>query len=259
MPAIRANGVPLQCSADIIEHAHITLVKDSALHSNNQKYEAQISRYLDRQDKCRQFDLATAMEVAGVNFTAPELHPVPEDCGEDDPSSFITTTDDLLDQIEPVPNLAGTRSEWVFVNYFKESSLLLSGEFPNARTPYRVFTASDDSTAFHLNREYIGHQIKPDVAAVKFRIPDFRPSLEAYLHRVPRSQLVIGGKRPALPCYILTVHKLGIWHNVRMQSRSFHDSTKILLPQTVNAYPPDSVWKFGRGDTVIVNTDSEYQ
>ncbi|KAJ7016326.1 hypothetical protein C8F04DRAFT_1215740 [Mycena alexandri] len=259
VPAIRANGVPLQWSADITEHAHITLVKDPASHSNNQKYEAQICRYLDRQDKCRQFDLATAMEVAGVNFTAPELHPVPEDCDDDDPTSFTTTTDDLLDQIEPVTNLAGTRSDRVFVNYFKESSLLLSGEFPNARTPYRRFTASDDSTAFHLNRDYIGRQIKPDVAAVKFRIPDFRPSLEAYLHRVPGSQLVIGGKRPALPGYILPVHKLEIWHNLRMQSRSFHDSTKILLPQTVNAYPPDSVWKFGRGDAVIVNTDSEYR
>ncbi|KAJ7029159.1 hypothetical protein C8F04DRAFT_1212028 [Mycena alexandri] len=259
VPAIRAYGVPLQWSADITEHAHITLVKDPASRSNNQKYEAQICRYLDRQDKCRQFDLATAMEVAGVNFTAPELRPVPEDCDDDDSTSFITTMDDLLHQIEPVTNLAGTRSERVFVNYFKESSLLLSGEFPNARTPYRVFTASDDSTAFHLNRDYIGRQIKPDVAAVKFRIPDFHPSLEAYLHRVPGSQLVIGGKRPALPGYILPVHKLEIWHNIRMQSCSFHDSTKILLPQTVNAYPPDSVWKFGRGDAVIVNTDSEYR
>ncbi|KAJ7030184.1 hypothetical protein C8F04DRAFT_1211785 [Mycena alexandri] len=262
VPAIRANGVPLQWSADITEHAHITLVKDPASHSNNQKYEAQICRYLDRQAKCRQFDLATAIQVAGVEFIAPQLHPIPEgDDDDDEPSSFITATADLLDQIEPVTvtNLAGTHTGRAFVNYFTESSLLLAGKFVNAPTPYRTFTASDGSTAFHLNRDYVGRQVPVDAAATRFRIPDLRASLAIYLHRAPGSQLIIGGKRPVLPDHILPFRKLEIWHNVRIQGRSFHDCNKILLPETVNACPPDGAWKFGRGDTVIVNTDLESQ
>ncbi|KAJ7741685.1 hypothetical protein B0H16DRAFT_1728463 [Mycena metata] len=262
VPAIRANGVPLQWSADVTEHAHITLVKDPASHSNNQKYEAQICRCLDRRDKCRQFDLATAMEVAGVDFTAPELHPTPDyDDGDDDdvnlPSSLVTTTSDLLDAIDPVTNLAGTRR--TFVNYFVASSLLQDGKFPNAPTPYRTFVAPDNSTAFHLTSKYVGPQVEIDLAATNFRLPDLRACLETYLHRGPGSQLILGGKRPALPHDILaskSIRKLEFWNNVRIQSRSFHDSSKILLPETVNASPPDATWKFGRGDTVIVNTDS---
>ncbi|KAJ7046412.1 hypothetical protein C8F04DRAFT_1206239 [Mycena alexandri] len=258
IPAIRANGVPLQWSADVTEHAHITLVKDPASHSNNQKYEAQICRYLDRRDKCRHFDLATAIEVAGVEFIAPELHPTPD--GDDDdgdqPSSFITTTtSDLLDGIDPVTNLAGTGR--TFVDYFVASSLLLDGKFPNAPTPYRTFTAPDNSTAFHLTRDYVGRQVEIDDAAIKFRLLDLRACLETYLHRGPGSQLIMGGKRPALPGHILPLgQKLEFWNNVRIQSRSFHNFNKILLPETVNASPPDAAWKFGRGDTVIVNTDS---
>ncbi|KAJ7772185.1 hypothetical protein B0H16DRAFT_1305261 [Mycena metata] len=261
VPAIRANGVPLQWSADVTEHAHITLVKDPASHSNNQKYEAQICRYLDRQDKCRQFDLATAMEVAGVDFTAPELHPTPEYDDRDDdgdvnqPSSFVTTTSDLLDTIDPVTNLAGTRR--TFMNYFLASPLLLDGKFPNAPTPYRTFVAPDNSTAFHLTSKYVGRQVEIDIAAANFHLPDLRASLETYLTRGPGTQLVIGGRRPALSRHILrSGQKLEVWNNVRIQSRSFHDSNKILLPETVNASPPDTAWKFGHADTVIVNTDS---
>ncbi|KAJ7029583.1 hypothetical protein C8F04DRAFT_1116259 [Mycena alexandri] len=259
VPAIRANGVPLQWSADVTEHAHITLVKDPASHSNNQKYEAQICCYLDCRDKCRQFDLATAMEVAGVDFTALELHPTPDynDGDVNLPSYLVTTTSDLLDTIDPVTNLAGTRR--TFVNYFTASSLLLDGKFPNAPTPYRTFVVLDNSTAFHLTSKYVGPQVEIDLAATNFRLPDLRACLETYLHRGPGSQLILGGKWPALPHDILasqSLQKLEFWNNVRIQSRSFHNSNKILLPETVNASPPDTTWKFGCGDTVIVNTDS---
>ncbi|KAJ7703454.1 hypothetical protein B0H16DRAFT_1347131 [Mycena metata] len=259
VPSIRANGVPLQWSADITEHAHITEVKDPASHSNNQKYEAQICRHLDRRDKCRQFDLATAIQAAGVDFVAPELQDVPEGDDEDEPSSLITGTRELLDEIEPVTDLGGTQTGRVSADYFTHSSHLLAGKFPSARVPYRTFTAVGESTAFQLNREYVGQQVLIDAAGKRFRIPDLADALAAYLYRPLGSQLVIGGKRPALPHFILPCQKLEIWNNFRIQGRSFHDSKKILLPETVNACPPDTTWKFGRADAVIVNTDSEWQ
>jgi hypothetical protein len=59
MPSICQVGSPLQWSADTTEHAHITLIKDPADSSNNINYDAQICRFLDRQDKCRSFQIAT--------------------------------------------------------------------------------------------------------------------------------------------------------------------------------------------------------
>ncbi|KAJ6631893.1 hypothetical protein B0H10DRAFT_1937642 [Mycena sp. CBHHK59/15] len=62
VPAIRANGVPSQWSADVTEHAHITEIKDPASNSNNQNYEQQICCHLDCRDKIARFDLATAID-----------------------------------------------------------------------------------------------------------------------------------------------------------------------------------------------------
>ncbi|KAJ7722412.1 hypothetical protein B0H16DRAFT_1737789 [Mycena metata] len=236
VPAICPNGVPLQWSADVTEHAHITLVKEPASHSNNQKYEAQICRYLDRRDKCRQFDLATAMEVAGVGFTAPELHPTPD-------YGTVMSIRHPLWLLPPPTSLTPSTLSQIWQ--------VLNGPL--------TFVAPENSTAFHLTSKCVGLQAEIDLTATNFRLPDLRACLETYLHRGPGSQLILGGKRPALPHDILasqSIRKLEFWNNVHIQLRSFHDSNKILLLETVNASPPDATWKFGRGNTVIVNTDS---
>ncbi|KAJ7042721.1 hypothetical protein C8F04DRAFT_1207803 [Mycena alexandri] len=224
VPVIRANG-----------HAHITLVKDPAANSNRQEYEAQICRHLDRRDKCRQFDLATAMEAAGVEFLAPELRP-----DEDGLTSFLDETYDLLDEIDPVTELGGTGR--VAVNYFTHSASLAEGKFPNAPLPYRTFTASDNTTP----------------PGTRFRVPDLRAALATYLHRQTGPTLAIGGKRPSLRNHFLPFEKIEIWKNIRIQSRSFHNANKILVPETVNAAPPSDT-KVGRADAVIVNTDAQYE
>ncbi|KAF8868048.1 hypothetical protein BD779DRAFT_1684809 [Infundibulicybe gibba] len=60
-PNTRLNGAPIHWSADTTEHAHITEIKDPARASNNQQYEEQICRHLDRTEKCRLFSMATSM------------------------------------------------------------------------------------------------------------------------------------------------------------------------------------------------------
>ncbi|KAJ7029673.1 hypothetical protein C8F04DRAFT_1187525 [Mycena alexandri] len=255
------KGVIENC-ADVTEHAHITLVKDPAANSNRQEYEAQICRHLDRRDKCRQFELATAMEAAGVEFLAPELRP-----DEDGLTSFIDETYDLLDEIDPVTELGGTGR--VAVNYFTHSALLAEGKFPNAPLPYRTFTASDNTTAFHLNCHPAGRQMDVETAGTRFRVPDLRAALATYLHRQTGLTLAIGGKRPSLRNHFLPFEKIEIWKNIHIQSRSFHDANKILVPETVNAAPPSDMvdgapsdgsnWKVGRADAVIVNTDAQYE
>ena len=62
VPSIRNCGVPIQWSADVTERAHITEIKVPSHAANRQKYEAQIVRHLDHAEKCRRFDLATALQ-----------------------------------------------------------------------------------------------------------------------------------------------------------------------------------------------------
>ncbi|KAG2128731.1 hypothetical protein DEU56DRAFT_700535, partial [Suillus clintonianus] len=53
VPSICNTGVPMQWTADATKHAHITAVKDPARSSNNNNYNPQICRHLDREEKCR--------------------------------------------------------------------------------------------------------------------------------------------------------------------------------------------------------------
>lgn len=240
------------------ERAHIDLVKDPAENSNNQKHEEQICRHLDRQEKARGFDLATAIASAGVDFRhrdPAEAEGDEENFLADEPSLLLNSSSGLLARIEPASRLSGSSREQV--NYFLQSSLLAKGRFPNAPIPFRTFTSFENNTAFHLNRDPVGPQITVDAAATRFRLPDLRCTLAGYLSRPHDGRLVIGGRRPTLQDYQLPFEKIQFWDKVRIQNKSFHDSSKILVAETVNAAPPDSKWKCGRADAVLVNTDLE--
>ncbi|KAF8160343.1 hypothetical protein K438DRAFT_1619422 [Mycena galopus ATCC 62051] len=168
---------------------------------------------------------------------------------------MLNSTSKLLAQIDPVQRLSGTNR--ACVNYFLTSKLLAEGRFPNAPFPFRTFSSLEGNIAFHLSRDPSYCQLAVDSAALKFTLPDFRPALASYLHLSQGSQITIGGKRPNLVTDVLPFDKVECWDKVRMQSHSFHKSDKILVPETVNASPPNSLWKFGWADTVIVNTDSQ--
>ncbi|KAF8147191.1 hypothetical protein K438DRAFT_1626610, partial [Mycena galopus ATCC 62051] len=261
---VRLNGAPLQWTADVTEHAHITLVKRPAANTNNHAHEEQIVRALDRQDKMRRFDLATAMTSAGVAFgttisnSPGEDANVPEDTIlDDEPPLLLNNTSELLARIEPVQRLSGT--DRAVVDYFLESKLLAEGRFPNAPIPFRTFSSFEKKTAFHLSRDPSGPQLTIESAALKFGLPDFRPALASYLHRTHGPRIIIGGKRPTLDYLGVPFEKIEYWDKVRIQSCAFHDSQKILIPETVNAVPPNETWKRGRADAVIVNHDSQLE
>ena len=61
VPSIHASGAPMQWSADVTEHAHVTEIKNPACAGNNQNYYAQIAHHLDCSDKCFRFDLVTGI------------------------------------------------------------------------------------------------------------------------------------------------------------------------------------------------------
>ena len=61
-PSISRVGATIQWSADVTEHAHIDQIKDPAQGSNNNNYDPQICRQLDRLEKCRSFELAVSLK-----------------------------------------------------------------------------------------------------------------------------------------------------------------------------------------------------
>jgi hypothetical protein len=185
-PSIRRASVPIQWSADLTEHAHITEVKDPARSANNQEYDPQICRFLDRREKCRR-------EVATSTRETEESHDgVESESGGDGPENDSDDAD--IGRSRPIPN------------YFVVASRLECGLFPSAPRPYRTFAIP--STAFHLGRDP-DYKILVDEAAQLFGIPDLRPALANYLRRVESGQedvqAIGGGEQPLnRPAYHLT-------------------------------------------------------
>ncbi|KAJ7017967.1 hypothetical protein C8F04DRAFT_1199649 [Mycena alexandri] len=133
--------------------------------SNNQGYEAQICRHLDRRDKCDLFDLATSIETAGVDLGGGNLD---EELG-DDP--------DFLEEHEQHPLVASLSPGRKRVDYFTYSSALLAGKYPKTPTPFRTFISVDGRTAFHLNRDHVGCRVTVEDASTRFCLPDLKDTL----------------------------------------------------------------------------------
>ncbi|KAJ6557091.1 hypothetical protein B0H10DRAFT_1847032 [Mycena sp. CBHHK59/15] len=260
VPNTKANGIPLQWTADVTEHAHITEVKDPADNSNNQNYEQQICRHLDRREKCARFDLGTAISDAGVDLGVPQSATFHDDdlntIYDEEAPLLLNSTSELLEKIEPVARLLGAKRS--IPNYFAESLQLQQGKFPNAKRPFRTFVSCQGNVAFHLSRDHTGRQLTIDEAAAKFQLPDLKSALLNYLHRIHHGDnFTIGGRRPSFGNSILPFKYLQCWNGLRMQGKAYHHSEQVLVPETVKASPPSKDWKFGRGDAVIVNTDCQ--
>ncbi|KAG1764318.1 hypothetical protein EDD22DRAFT_776077 [Suillus occidentalis] len=80
----RQVGSLIQWSADATEHAHITEVKDPARHTNNNDYDPQICHYLDREEKLRQFAIATTLKSPLTDPDLGERHEDDKDEEEDE-------------------------------------------------------------------------------------------------------------------------------------------------------------------------------
>jgi hypothetical protein len=243
-PSIRRTGVPIQWSADLTEHAHITEVKDPARSANNQQYDPQICRFLDRREKCRRFRLATS-----TRETEQESQGALEDSsGSDDGNESEDHSDDkAIGRSRPI------------TNYFAVADRLGRGLFPSAPRPYRTFANS--STVFHLGRDP-NYKMLVDETAQLFGIPDLRPALADHLRRVESGQdgiQAIGGRRTAPGACGLPFSYLQIWSKVRLQLTPYHNTREPASPRTINSSPPSPDWPSGRFETAILCTESSFR
>ncbi|KAG6907019.1 hypothetical protein DXG01_010888 [Tephrocybe rancida] len=253
VPSIRANGVASQWSADATEHAHITEVKTPARSTNNQNYEPQIVRHLDRADKVRRFGLLMAMLEAQVEFHSDDSDD--EEDPELDPQ-VLTTTSALLSKIGDTGGIH--RPTRVVVDYFA-TALQLSTTGTNS-TPHRT-VISNPNIAFHLTRDANFKCMSVEDVVEKYGIPDLRDAISDYLthcgwissigsHRAPANPNLTGGEKTPL------VTHLNVWTRVRIQQKAYHYPHNNLPPETVNVIPPSKDWPLGCYDAVLVNTDS---
>ena len=249
VPNIKANGVAIQWSADVTEHAHIAVVKDPSRSGNNQRHEDTICRVLDREDKRLQFDLATSirdvhsdigMAMAWMcNDQEADSNEITDTQPIDTPSSHLNTVSRIL------------KSYQVATNYFESASHASTATL----FPPRIFFTN--STAFRLNRDPTFKKISIYDVSVKFGIPDLASALSHFLYRLgqdKKSVYTIGGRRPVSDV-ALPFCELEVWSSVRMQVKDYHHPDIVLPPETLNAAPPSTDWPLGRYDVAIVNTD----
>ncbi|KAH7920650.1 hypothetical protein BV22DRAFT_1107578 [Leucogyrophana mollusca] len=253
VPSIRQVGATIQWSADVTEHAHVTEIKDPARRSNNNDYDPQICRHLDREEKRRRFDLVTSLKEKRWES---EITSDP-DASDDDAEGDGGDEERPNASPSAVVSSDGPRA---VTNYFAKAKLLLQAPQNSVPTPLRSFIAN--STAVGLAYDPSIRRMLVDDVADKFHLPDLRGALSDYLQRENRLKgalHTIGGSRRASgPCPLPFDH-LQVWYKVRLQQMSYHARDQILPAQTVNAAPPNSEWEHGRYDTVLVHTDDNYK
>jgi hypothetical protein len=258
VPSIRTNGIALQWSADGTERAHIEVIKNPSDFSNNQKYESQICRHLDRVEKCQRFDLFTAVRDARVDFRASREEDDSDCASVTSEDSTIETTADLVDQINPVSPLLG-KSLSSHVDYFAKAADLKKAP-PSSQVPEaQPHTFSSPQAAFHLNRNPSFNMPINEIATL-FNIPDLHDALSDYMQRISNANdgyiRVLGGRRSARGSQLPFTH-LRVWKKFRLQNKAYHYPHEPLPSKTVNACPPSGEWELGRYDPAIVNLDPD--
>lgn len=239
VPSIRVSGAPMQWSADVTEHAHVTEIKNPARAGNNQNYYAQIARHLDRSEKCFRFDLATAIASSQSNST--------DDLSDDEDHDHEPDDDKVNSILYHTP----TRK---VVDYFGIADMLINDISNQMPRPRRTFASR--TTAIHLAVK--PHQrMSIDEAATAFDLPDLRPAILGYLDRCSNNaEHNIGGRRHA-SSNSLPSDRIQVWTKVRVQTRNYHDPRKVEPAQTLNVAPPSQEYPRGLYDSAVFSTRAE--
>ena len=245
------SGAPIQWSADPTERAHIDVVKTPSENTNNGQYGPHICRHLDRDEKRRLFDLATAIHEAGGNLES--ILYGSDDSGEE----LDELNPGWISDLDTVANPCGPSRKQV--NLFAVADVLVARVISEGPTsiprPLRTFATS--WAAFNLNR-------KPDIAHISinalaeiYDLPDLYPALLDFIarHLGDPSSHHIGGRRGTHAATQLPFSQVIVWHSLRVQTFS-PDDNSITDPRRLNATPPCDLWPLGRYDTALFAHDS---
>jgi hypothetical protein len=249
--SIMWSGTLPQWSADVMERLHINFIKTPRDNTNNLDYYSQICRHLDRDEKRRNFDLATAIHTA-ANTDLPPPHETTE---PDWVFDIDGDGDDAVDWKSELPQVA-----WVYgpprpvTNFFAIAAETQSKQSP----PLFPRTFATPTTAFHLNlRADISRATIAEVST-KFSISDLLPALRDFFSHFLQDQQnrAIAGRRGPLWNASAPFEDMRVWKSVRVQTKGGYLRT---LPPAhkLFASPPGGNWPTGRCDTAIFSVDAE--
>ncbi|KAJ3847452.1 hypothetical protein EV368DRAFT_51159, partial [Lentinula lateritia] len=271
-PSIRASGPIMQWTADITEHAHITLVKDPARSGNNHDFEIQICRSLDRLDRIRRFDLMTAMKDASVDFRLEDVEgdegqgqgaeglQVDEDEDMELEITKISSTEKLVTHLNPV-------SKKLFGSFRPKQNFFLKARLleraPSAPLPHRSFVdnVTGEISAFSLVRDPDLKTQTIEEASRLYSLSDFHGACSDLIDRIKSGTKIftIGGRRTGNTQSPLPFYRVKLWSRLRIQSRTYFNLDLLTDPHTIFSAPPGPGWEFGRQNAVIVNVDQSFQ
>lgn len=249
--SIRWSGVPIQWSADPTERAHIDVVKVPSENTNNGQYGPQICSYLDREEKSRLFDLATAICEAGGDLGT-LLYGSEGD--HDEPDDELNT--DWIAELETVATACGPSRKNVDLFAAAEALSALVTSNGTAGIPQPLRTFSTPQAAFNVNRKPDIPRISLDALANLYKLPDLHPALlDFFSGNFGGSVHSIGGRRASHVNTQLPFTHVAVWYSFRMQTRT-DNGESITEPRRVNAMPPCESWPLGRYNTVLSVHDS---
>ena len=253
--SVRWSGAPIQWSADPTERAHIDVVKTPSENTNNGQYGPQICRHLDRDERRRLFDLATAIQEAGDDLGSILYNSSGgQDSGGDEEPELNA---DWITELNVVAPPCGPSRK--AVDLFATANALATHSASEGMTsvPQPLRTFSTLRAAFNLNRRPDITQISIDSLAEKYNLPDFRPALLDLFSQPLQNPSVhhIGGRRRTHTNSELPFDNAMVWSSLRIQTRSMDDGL-VTDPQRLNAIPPSDMLPLGRYDTALFVEDS---
>lgn len=281
-PLIRELGSAIQYSADHTEKSHIKTVKEPFRESNHRDVDPQICRSMDREEKRRNFDLATSMKLEALErASAPttveqsSVHQGPTDGDNSD------SDDDAIFYEPDIDSDLGLSQSYVAPatsNSAHPSTGQTLAPVPTPHTEYNAGprrrvrdlfhdalcakpthrTFATPSTAFHLSNRPEYSRLTIAEAASIFKLPDLHPALADYVSRRTQAQQeprTISGRRIGTNATSLPFKQLDIWTNVLVQTKPLYAQSDASRVHNVQARPPSGEWPYGYCDPVLLSTD----
>jgi len=245
---IQWSGALPQWSADTTERLHVVYIKTPRENTNGHNYPPQICRNLDRQEKCRYFDLATRLgEVIAAE-------PNPAGDAEDPDWIFDARTNGDGDWKSEFPDIVGAFDpSRTVVDLFTVAAASQSKPDP----PPFPRTFATPTTAFHLNNRANLSRSTLDELSGQYGIPDLLRATRDFFSHFLHDQMThaIAGKRGPTWDISIPFQYVRVWHSVRVQTHSQLGSG-ITSPQKLFASPPSEEWPTGRCDTAMFAQDA---
>ena len=251
------SGPPIQWSADSTERAHIDVIKVPSENTNNGQYGPQICRHLDRDEKRRLFDLATAIQEAGGDLESIIYNSISDQGDGDDEEPDNELNVDWTAELDTVGIACGPSRKVVDLFTVADTLITRATSEGPASLPRPLRTFSTSWAAFNLNRQPDIRAISVDSLSEKYNLPDLHPALLDFFSKHLRNPSVhhIGGRRRTRANTSLPFKEVMVWYSLRVQTRSLDDGS-VTDPRRLTAMPPCDSWPLGRYDTALFVHDS---